>query len=228
MKKRVFVIDDERDIREILRVNLTEAQYLVHSFGSAEEALAELRRTRPDIIVLDIMMNGMDGYEFCRTLRGMREFSTIPVIFLSARAEELDRILGLELGGDDYMTKPFSVKELLSRIKAVLRRAEAGPERGSGRVITYRGVEVRPESYSAKVDGEEIRLTKTEFDILYLFVSHPGKIFSRDNIIDSVKGDNVFVSDRTIDVHIMNLRRKLGEAHPIISTFSGVGYGCKE
>jgi len=174
------------------------------------------------------MMEGKDGFEFCREIRAKEKFKNIPVIFLSAKSEEFDKVLGLELGGDDYMTKPFSIKELRSRIKAILRRTGDIPEEKKSAVLKYKGVELNPEQYSLKVDNEEIKLTKTELNMLSLFMENPGKIFTRDNIINSVRGHDVFVVDRTIDVHIMNLRKKLGDYKNIITTFSGVGYGFKE
>ncbi len=229
MKKLIFVIDDEKDIRDILKVNLLQEGYEVQQFSSADEAAKGFASAKPDLIILDIMMEGKDGYEFCREIRGKEKFKNIPVIFLSARSEEFDKVLGLELGGDDFITKPFSIKELKSRVKAVLRRStQESPKESEALILKYKGVELNTEQYSLSVDGEDIKLTKTEFNILALFMENPGKIFSRDNIIDSVRGHDVFVVDRTIDVHIMNLRKKLGEYKNIITTFSGVGYGFKE
>lgn len=229
MKKTIFVIDDEKDIRDILKVNLLQEGYEVHTFPSALEAAKGFETVKPDLIILDIMMEGKDGYEFCREIRGNEKLKGIPVIFLSARSEEFDKVLGLELGGDDFMTKPFSIKELKSRVKAVLRRTSTDSQKETTPfVLRYKGVELNRDQYSLSVDGENIKLTKTEFNILALFMENPGKIFSRDNIIDSVRGQDVYVVDRTIDVHIMNLRKKLGEYKNIITTFSGVGYGFKE
>lgn len=228
MKKSIFVIDDEKDIREILKVNLESEGYNVTAFPSADDARRGFDHDKPDLIILDVMMEGKDGYEFCRDIRSNERFKSIPVIFLSAKSGEFDKVLGLELGGDDYLTKPFSIKELRSRIKAVLRRAGEVSEIAKQAVLKYKGVELNPEMYSLRVDNEEIKLTKTELNILSLFMENPGKIFSRDNIINSVRGHDVFVVDRTIDVHIMNLRKKLGDYKNIITTFSGVGYGFKE
>lgn len=226
MKNLIFAIDDEIDIQEIVKINLSSEGYDVLTFSSAEEALVEIKNSAPDLIILDIMMQGIDGYEFCRQLRASREYRNIPIIFLSAKSEEFDRVLGLELGGDDYITKPFSIKELKSRVKAILRRTTAPPQKAD--VIRYKGVELNTDSFSLTVDGEDVPLTKTEVSILSLFLSNPGKIFSRDNIIDSTRGTDVYVIDRTIDVHIMNLRKKLGKYKDIIKTFSGVGYGFRE
>ena len=229
MRKKLFVIDDEKDIQDIVMVNLSSQNLDVLTFSSAEEALEELTRTRPDLILLDVMMDGMDGFEFCKRLRSNAEYKDIPIIFLSARSEEFDKVLGLELGGDDYVTKPFSIKELSSRIKAVLRRSDTrAKEILSEKKLAYKGLELFPEKYSLRIDGKPVKLTKTEFEILFLFLKHREKIFTRDNIIDSIRGADVYVIDRTIDVHIMNLRKKLGKYKNVISTFSGVGYGFRE
>lgn len=227
--KKIFVVDDETDIQEILKINLSRNNYDVSAFSSAEEAFNALKKSIPDLIVLDIMMSGMDGYEFCKILRSANEYKNIPIVFLSAKSEEFNKVLGLELGGDDYVTKPFSINELISRIKAILRRTEKGVEEPAlENILTYKGVLLNPDNYTLKVDGADIKVTKTEFEILRLFLKHRGKIFSRDNILDSIRGNDVYVIDRTIDVHIMNLRKKLGNYKNIISTFSGVGYGFKE
>lgn len=229
MKKKIFAVDDEKDILDILKVNLTAEGYEVYTFPSAEMAYNKLSDVNPDLIVLDIMMQGMDGYEFCKRIRSSEKYGGIPVIFLSAKTEEFDKILGLELGGDDYISKPFSMKELKSRVKAVLRRSfSANRENVPPEVIKYKGIEINPEHYSLKVDGVGVELTKTEFMMLEIFMRNPGKVFSRDNIIDSIRGHDVFVIDRTIDVHIMNLRKKIGPYKNLIKTFSGVGYGFKD
>jgi two-component system phosphate regulon response regulator PhoB len=231
MGKTVFVIDDEKDLQKILKVNLSGAGYDARTFSSAEEALMGLESVTPDLIILDIMMGGMDGYEFCRRLRSNAAFKKIPVIFLSAKSEEFDKVLGLELGGDDYMSKPFSIKELLSRVKAVLRRtepADALGEPGTGKILKHGDLELNPDKFLASIDGKDLQLTKSEFLILNLFMEHPGKVFTRDNIINSIRGDDVYVIDRTIDVHIMNIRKKLGPYKKSIKTLSGIGYGFKE
>lgn len=224
------MIDDEKDIQEILKVNLQNEGYEVDAFSSGEEALKVLKSgSIPDLMVLDIMMEGMDGYDFCKEVRSTMETEHVPIIFLSAKTEEFDKVLGLELGGDDFITKPFGIKELKSRVKAVLRRSsDVEKKTVSVQVITYKGISLNPEFFELKVDGEHVKLTKTEFEILELFLKSPGKIFSRDNIIDSIKGQDVYVVDRTIDVHVMNLRKKLGQYKNVITTFSGVGYGFKK
>ncbi len=227
MKKRIFAVDDEKDIQDIIRVNLEKEGYEVFTYSGAKDAFDALGKKRPDLIILDIMMRGIDGYELCRMIRARAEFAAIPIIFLSAKSEEFDKVLGLELGGDDYLTKPFGIKELSSRVKAVLRRSEAAPSATEEKVLTCRGIELYPSKYTVKVDGEVVKLTRTEFEILHLFMRYPEKVFTRDNIIDSIRGDDVYVIDRTVDVHVMNLRKKLGKYKNQISTFSGVGYGIK-
>jgi len=228
MKKIIFAIDDERDIREIIKVNLENEGYRVDTFPSGETAFRGIAKQRPDLIILDVMMPGMDGYEFCKKLRAHPDYGSIPVVFLSAKSEELDKVLGLEFGGDDYIAKPFGIKELKSRVKAIFRRTGERSTAGEQQVIRYRGLELYPEHYLVRIDGKDIDLTRTEFGILEMFMRNPGKIFSRNNIIDSVKGQDVYVVDRTVDVHIMNIRKKLGDYKDIIRTFSGVGYGFKE
>jgi two-component system, OmpR family, alkaline phosphatase synthesis response regulator PhoP len=229
MSSKIFVIDDEEDIRDIIQINLRAEGYDILCYSSAEEALKGLESSVPDLFILDIMMPGIDGYEFCRRVRAADAWKQVPVIFLSAKSDEIDKVLGLELGADDYITKPFSVKELKSRVKAILRRMSRLEDGGTcSRILTHEGIELNPDHYSLTVDGTGVDLTKTEFEILRLLLANPGKIFTRDNIIDSIKGQDVYVIDRTIDVHVMNLRKKLGRYKNVIKTFSGVGYGFKK
>lgn len=223
---KIYVVDDEKDIREILKVNLQKNGYEVSTFASAEEVLKQLAIAKPDLLMLDIMMSGMDGLDLCKQIRASNNLKDIPILFLSAKSAELDKVLGLELGADDYITKPFSIHELIARVKAILRRVH-GKEETPKEVLTYKGIALYPEKFSVTIDKEPVDLTKTEFLILKLFIQYPGKIFSRDNIIDSIRGDNVYVIDRTVDVHIMNLRKKLGHYKDAIKTYSGVGYGLK-
>ncbi len=224
---RIFVVDDEKDICEIVKINLEKNGYEVKTFLSAEEALKVMKSEKPDLLVLDIMLGGMDGLEMCKTMRSSEDLKLVPILFLSAKSTEVDKVLGLELGADDYLTKPFSIHELAARVKAILRRSVTGRETIHKDVLTYKGIELYTDKYLVSVDGNEINLTKTEFEILKLFMEYPGKIFSRDNIIDSVRGDDVYVIDRTVDVHVMNLRKKLGPYKEAIKTYSGVGYGMK-
>lgn len=222
---KIYVVDDEKDIREILKVNLQKNGFDVATFASAEEVLKQVTIAKPDLFILDIMMSGMDGLDLCKQIRASSNLKDIPILFLSAKSQELDKVLGLELGADDYITKPFSIHELVARVKAILRRIQGkdAPKES----LTYKGIALYPEKFLVTIDKEPVDLTKTEFLILKLFMQYPGKIFSRDNIIDSIRGDNVYVIDRTVDVHIMNLRKKLGKYKDAIKTYSGVGYGLK-
>ena len=230
MKKCIFIVDDEQDILDIIKINLEKEGYKVQCYLSADLAEKALLKSIPDLMLLDIMMEGTDGYEFCRSLKSKEKFNKIPIIFISAKSEEFDTVLGLELGADDYMTKPFSINELKSRVKAVLRRSTyVGSDMQNERsILTYNNLSLYPQEYRLMIENKNIKLTKTEFEILYLFLRNPGKIFTRDNIIDSVKGQDIYVVDRTIDVHIMNLRKKMGSYKQTIHTFSGVGYGFRE
>jgi len=237
MKPIVFVVDDEKAIQEILEVNLQMEGYDVYTFSSVADVEVFLENKIPDLILLDVMMEEVNGFDFCKSLKFDSAYQDIAIIFISAKDQEFDKVLGLELGGDDYITKPFSLQEVKSRVKAVLRRTKVFPQQeGAQRKkdkdpnkIKYKELTINKNNYSLSIKEKKIRLTKTEFNILFLFLSNPDKIFSRDNIIDSVKGDDVYVVDRTIDVHIMNLRKKIdGEYKNIISTFSGVGYGFRE
>lgn len=229
LRKKIFAVDDESDILEILKINLESEGYEVLTYTDPRKAFDKLKGAAPDLVILDVMMEGMDGYEFCRAMRAKPEYASMPVIFLSAKSDELDKVLGLEFGGDDYITKPFSVKELKSRVKAVLRRSAAVKDANQDeKILSYRGIELYPEQYQLKVDGDDVQLTKTEFGILHLLLKNHGKVFSRDNLIDSIRGQDVYVVDRTIDVHIMNLRKKLGRYKNVIKTISGVGYAFKD
>ncbi|MGQ9844181.1 MAG: response regulator transcription factor [Spirochaetota bacterium] len=223
---KIYVVDDEKDIREILKVNLQTNGFEVATFASAEEVLKQVSIAKPDLFILDIMMGGMDGLDLCKQIRASSTLKDIPILFLSAKSQELDKVLGLELGADDYITKPFSIHELVARVKAIIRRTQ-GKDVTPKESLTYKGITLYPEKFLVTLDKEPIDLTKTEFLILKLFMQYPGKIFSRDNIIDSIRGDNVYVIDRTVDVHIMNLRKKLGTYKDAIKTYSGVGYGLK-
>jgi len=223
---KIYVVDDEKDIREILKVNLQKNGFDVATFASAEEVLKQVTIAKPDLFILDIMMGGMDGLDLCKQIRASSNLKDIPILFLSAKSQELDKVLGLELGADDYITKPFSIHELVARVKAILRRTQ-GKDETPKESLTYKGITLYPEKFLVTIDKEPVDLTKTEFLILKLFMQYPGKIFSRDNIIDSIRGDNVYVIDRTVDVHIMNLRKKLGKYKDAIKTYSGVGYGLK-
>jgi len=226
MNDLIAVIEDEPDLAALVSSHLRKEGYRVEVFGDAERFFRFLQKKIPDLILLDLMLPDMSGLDVCKTLKRSDDWRTIPVIMATAKAEETDKILGLELGADDYVTKPFSLKELAARIKAVLRRMEPAPrpsvlEIGAGLVLDAERFEVRR-------DGTPLDLTSTEFKILRLLASKKGRVFSREQILDELWGNDKIVLDRTVDVHIKNLREKLGPAARLIKNIRGVGYKVEE
>jgi DNA-binding response OmpR family regulator len=222
MAQTVLVVDDEPEIVRFVRAYLEEAGYRVVTAGDGQEALYVARHEKPDLVLLDLMMPGMDGWEFVRRFR--RERST-PLIILTARVDESDQVLGLELGADDYVTKPLSPRALVARVRAVLRRAQGGAV--SPAVLRVTGVVLDHEARTVAVEGRPVQLTATEFDLLAVLMAAPGHVFSRADLLDRVLGDAADVLERTIDAHVKNLRRKL-EPDPsdprYIFTVRGAGY----
>jgi DNA-binding response OmpR family regulator len=221
----IAALDDEADILELLKVNLEKAGYRFEGFQDAEDLYRFLAREKPGLILLDLMLPGTDGLEVCRHIRRSEDLAGIPIIMLTARGDESDKIVGLELGADDYITKPFSVKELVARIHAVLRRpgaGEAGPRIAVGTLV------IDLHKFEVTVEGAKVELTATEFKILQLLASRKGRVFSRDQILDHLWGSENAVIDRTIDVHIRNLREKLGPAASLVKNIRGVGYKLEE
>ncbi len=230
MKPLVLIADDDAHIREVVRFALSREGYAVHEAADGAAALEAALRLEPALIVLDVMMPEMDGTEVCRRLR--RSAPTLPIIFLSSRDDEIDRILGLELGGDDYVTKPFSPRELVARVKAVIRRAElvAAPASTPERPVLEHGLlRLDTERFTATWDGNPVTLTVTEFGMLRTMMRVPGKVFSRDELMSGAYKEQTVVSDRTIDSHVTRLRRKFEAigASPI-ETVHGVGYKCSD
>ncbi|MBU0507417.1 response regulator transcription factor [bacterium] len=224
-KAHVLVVDDEEDILEIVRYNLTQEGYRVTCAESSERALIEIRRHPPDVLILDLMLpGGLDGLDLCRKLKSDAETSQIPIIMLTARAEEADMVTGLELGADDYVTKPFSPRVLSARVKAMLRRQQAE----STGILHFTDLVIDPDRHAVHVKGEPVELTATEFRILSVLARRPGWVFSRERIVDATQGTNVEVTSRSVDVHIVSLRRKLGECGRCIETVRGVGYRFRE
>jgi two-component system OmpR family response regulator len=219
-KGLVLVVEDERPIAELVRLYLSRDGFGVQVEHDGTAGLAAARRLRPVACILDIALPGMDGTEICRRLR--EEGDWTPVVFLTARDDEIDRVLGLELGGDDYVTKPFSPRELVARIRAVLRRT-AGPPQG-GRVRTVGPVTLDPQRRLATVGGAPVSLTSTEFDLLGHLLGRPGRVFSREELLASVWGYASPAGTRTVDVHVAQVRAKLGAAAAVIRTVRGVGY----
>lgn len=224
-KGRILVIDDEKDLIELVRYNLEKEGFLVEGAQDGEKGLAAARRERPDAIIIDYMLPGIDGLEVCRSLRSDSRTASIPLIMLTAKSAESDRILGLELGADDYITKPFSPRELAARIKALLRRVslpQTPPD-----MIRFGGLVIDSGSREASCDGVLISLTATEFRLLQFLAGHPGRVYSRNQLIDHALGRDISVTDRTIDVHITGLRKKLGICGEWIETVRGFGYRFK-
>jgi two-component system alkaline phosphatase synthesis response regulator PhoP len=224
--KTVLVVDDEKDIVQLIRYNLEREGFKVESASDGNEALKKANDAKPDVILLDIMLPGKDGYEVIKSLNQNEKTARIPVIFLTAKSAEFDEVLGLELGADDYIVKPISPRKLISRIRAVLRRAE-GVKTEAGKNIDYGKVVIDRESYMVKISGEQIFFPRKEFEILYYLASHEGKVISRETLLSRIWGTDVYVGDRTIDVHIRKIREKLGEQAEMIETIKGVGYKFK-
>lgn len=224
--QKVLVIEDHRDTRELLKYNLTSAGFDVAAAEDGQGGLNLASAFRPDIVLLDLMMPGMDGLETCRQLKSTEGLSRIPVIMLTAKGEEVDKIVGLELGADDYVVKPFSPRELVLRIKAVLRRS-GKPQPDAPKMWEREGLRVDFEAHQLSVDGEEVPLTATEFKLLTVLISGAGKVQTRDNLLDTVWDTHFEGYSRTVDTHVRRLRQKLGVYAKFIETVRGVGYRFK-
>ncbi len=220
------MVDDEPDLLELVRFNLDQAGYRVDVAQSGNEALERLRRSRPDVLVLDLMLPDLSGEEICRRVRAEPSLAGLPVIMLTAKAEEVDRVVGFELGADDYVTKPFSPRELVLRVKAILRRSsEPEPE---GAPLERGVLHLDPDRHRCTVDGQPVPLTAKEFQILEALMRRPGRVLSRERLLDQVWGSDISVTLRTIDTHLKRLREKLGVAADLIETVRGVGYRFAE
>ncbi len=227
VKERILVVDDEEDILELVRFNLAREGYDVLCAISGEEALEEARKKLPDLVVLDLMLPGIDGLEVARALKREAGTKEIPIIMLTAKGEEADVVTGLELGADDYVTKPFSPRILLARVKAVLRRKiKETPEEES--MVRIHDLVIHPGRREVTVGGKPVQLTYTEFAILNYLSRRPGWVFTRYQIVNAVRGDDYPVTDRSVDVQIVGLRKKLGSESQYIETVRGVGYRFKE
>lgn len=221
-KGTVLVIDDEKDLVELVRFNFDREGFDVLAAADGRSGLKLATEHQPDVVLLDVMMPGMDGLEVCRELRADARTQRLPIIMLTARAAETDRIVGLEIGADDYVTKPFSPRELVARVKAVLRRTAPQPD---GTSVTRRGkLLVDVARHEVSYDGQPVSLTATEFRILHFLVGRPGRVISRDQIIDGALSRDSAIFDRTIDVHITAIRKKLGPGGELIETVRGFGY----
>jgi len=226
--RRIAIVEDETELASLLDYNLTRHGYETQVLGGAEGTLKTLENMKPDLIVLDVMLPGVDGFELCRAIRKSAVLARTPVLFLTARSDEVDRVLGLEIGGDDYMTKPFSTRELVARVKAHLRREEMDAEPAVmelGRFRLDRGAR------RVYLDGRELVLTSTEFKLLEYFLTHPGRAYSREQLLESVWGEQRYVTPRTVDVHVRRLREQIEEQPDTpryLTTVRGFGYRFEE
>ncbi len=232
MSTKILLVDDEKDIIEFLTYNLEQEGFEVIPAYDGKEALDKisaltaLQKEKPELIILDVLMPKMNGYEVCEKIRQIDEYKNIPIIFLTAKSSETDEIHGLNIGADDFIQKPISPKKLIARVKSNLRKLDTSLTPGSS-VVSIGPLEIDKEKFIVKVDGEQIIFPKKEFEVLAYFASNPGKVFNRDKILSDVWGNDVFVVERTIDVHVRKIREKLGKYSDLIETIKGVGYRFK-
>ena len=225
-KGRILIIDDEEDLIELVRYNLEQEGFQVKGATDGESGLNTAIKETPDLILIDLMLPGIDGLEVCRSLRTNNRTASIPVIMLTAKGAESDRVVGLELGADDYVTKPFSPRELAARVKAVLRRTNSA--RPKSDVIQRGDLSINLTRRQVRLHNSPVNLTATEFRLLQFFAEHPGRVFSRSELIDAALGREVSVIDRTIDVHVTGLRKKLSDCSDWIETVRGFGYKFRD
>ena len=225
MKSKILVVDDEQDILELVSYNLQKEGFHIETSLNGEDALQKIRSDRFDLVLLDLMLPGMQGMELCRTLKSDDTTASMPIIMLTAKSEELDKVLGLEMGADDYITKPFSPRELIARVKAVLRRTQELPEKE--KIIIIGDIEINTDTFQVMKKDRQIKLSATEFRLLAYLVRKKGRVFNRDMLLDAVWRDEAFVEPRTVDVHIRRLRAQIEDdpSHPAyIKTRRGIGY----
>lgn len=227
MKYKILLADDEKDIVEFLKYNLEEEGFSVITAYDGNEALEKLSQ-KPDLILLDVMMPKMDGYEVCSKIRAMNDFNNVPIIFLTAKVAEIDEVHGLNIGANDFIKKPISPKTLIARLKANLRKKESETPEPEAMSISIGPLEINIEKYTVTLNGKSIVLPKKEFEILSFLSSNPGKVFPREKILGEVWGGDIFVVERTIDVHVRKIREKLGKYSDLIETIKGVGYRFKD
>jgi two-component system phosphate regulon response regulator PhoB len=226
-KERILVVDDEEDLLELVNYNLAKEGYKVTGVSSGERALSVAHEMLPDLIVLDVLLPRVDGFEICRLLKGDPKTRHIPIIMLTAKTEEADVVSGLELGADDYITKPFSPRVLIARIKSVLRRKPTGPV-DPRQPVRVHEIVIDPGRHEVTLSGEPVHLTFTEFRLLHFLASKPGWAYTRTQIVDAVKGEDYPVTERSVDVQVTGLRKKLGALGAYIETVRGVGYRFKK
>jgi DNA-binding response OmpR family regulator len=228
MHETIAVVDDEQDILELVSLHLKKNHFSVREFSNGSSFIKYLDSEKPDLVVLDLMLPDADGFEICKYMKRKKNRSHIPIVMLTAKSEETDTILGLELGADDYIRKPFSPNELIARVKTVLRRIESRREAEPPGNISVGNIIIDTDKHEVVVDGNKVELTSAEFRILQLLASEKGRVFSRSRILDHLWGNEKIVVDRTIDVHIRHLRSKIGSASKLIRNVHGVGYKLEE
>jgi len=221
----VLIIEDDPDLQELLEYNISSAGFTTLTSEDGERGLSLAKEQKPDLIILDIMLPGMDGISVLKHLRADDHVGSVPVLMLTAKSEEDDIVQGLDHGADDYMTKPFSPKELVARIKSILRRAEDSGEPGA--FVSLGPIKIDTDNYQVWMSGKELSFTLTEFNILKSLISSPGRVFSRNKLIELALGTDIFVIDRNVDVHVRSIRKKLAENSELIQTIRGVGYKWK-
>ncbi len=224
--RTILCVDDEQDILDILVYNLKKEDYTVLTAANGETALSIAEKFKPDLIILDIMMPGLDGFEVCKSIRQNQSLKNTLVIFLTAKADEIDEIVGLEFGADDYITKPFSPRKIVTKVKTLFRRFDVQKELSDDKKskITIGGIEINRIDYTVRVDGEEVKFLHQEFELLHFLMNHPGVVYSRNQLLYQVWGEDAYFIDRTVDVHITKIRKKLGPYGDLIDTVRGVGY----
>ncbi len=225
-QKTILCVDDEQDILDIVSYNLKKEGYQVFITDRGDKALEMAEKTKPDLILLDVMMPGKDGLEVCKEIRNAPHLKHTHIIFLTAKAGEMDEILGLEFGADDYITKPFSPRKIIARVKALFRRIEVQKEITNSQqtIIKMGGLEINRVNYTVTIDGDEVKFLHKEFEVLYFLMNRPNMVFSRNNLLYHVWGEDAFFVDRTVDVHMTKIRKKLGRYSDWIETIRGVGY----
>jgi two-component system alkaline phosphatase synthesis response regulator PhoP len=224
--KLIAVVDDEEDIVELVTHNLEKEHFKVEPFYDGESILEYIKKNRPDLIILDLMLPGIDGLEVCKFVKKDEQTNAIPIIMLTAKGTETDKVVGLELGADDYIVKPFSPRELIARVKTVLRRVES--KKQMSKIIKTEGLTIDLSKYQVLINNKKIELTTTEFKLLSILISRPGWVFNRDQLLDELWNYDKVVVDRTIDVHVRNLRKKLGKYGDYIKSMRGIGYKFKK
>ena len=225
--EHILAVEDEDDILDLLRFNLTREGYRFTGVRDGESALRSIGQKLPDLVILDLMLPGMDGLEICRALKRDPRTARVPILMATAKSEDADIVTGLELGADDYLTKPFSMKVLVARVRTVLRRRREEPA-ADEKVIRAHDLVITPGRHEVLAKGERIALSATEFRLLHFLARRPGWVFSREQIVDAVKGEDYPVTDRSVDVQVVGLRRKLGRRGTYIETVRGAGYRFKE